>query len=90
MRLSFTLHAGLIGMAVVLVMVFAACAMTNSGMSKGGGQLWGENCLRCHNLPDPTSFEDDQWETIGRHMQLRANLTSKEIDEIVEFLQSAN
>jgi cytochrome c1 len=58
--------------------------------AKSGAQLWAENCIRCHNGPSPTEFNDEQWKTIGLHMQDRANLTKMETDKIVEFLKSAN
>ncbi len=55
-----------------------------------GAQLWGENCVRCHNAPPPTDFTDDQWEAAGTHMLLIGRLTVEERDKIVEFLQLAN
>lgn len=58
--------------------------------AKNGALLWGDNCKRCHNTPSPVDFTDELWETIGMHMQIRANLTDKETKKIVEFLQSAN
>ena len=58
--------------------------------NKSGAQLWGENCIRCHNTPSPADFNDEQWKTVGLHMQDRANLTLDETKKIVIFLQSAN
>ncbi len=55
-----------------------------------GAQLWGENCVRCHNAPPPTDFTDAQWEAVGDHMRLIGLLTKEERDRIIEFLQSAN
>jgi hypothetical protein len=52
--------------------------------------LWGENCARCHNAPDPTAFSDTQWETIGAHMRVRAGLTAEDTEKIVTFLQQSN
>ena len=68
-----------------------SCSTTNNIISaKTGAQLWGENCQRCHNTPDPVTYTDDQWEAVSMHMQIRANLTQDEITKIREFLQSAN
>jgi cytochrome c1 len=53
-------------------------------------QLWGENCIRCHNAPSSGDYSNAQWETIGMHMKLRANLTDVETNKIVEFLKSSN
>jgi len=58
--------------------------------TKSGAQLWGENCIRCHSIPSPSSYNDTDWETIGLHMKVRANLTSVESKKIFGFLKSAN
>tara|TARA_R110000868_G_scaffold86148_3_gene241673 strand:+ start:217 stop:534 length:318 start_codon:yes stop_codon:yes gene_type:complete len=59
-------------------------------MEKSGAVLWGENCSRCHNAPDPTAFSDQQWDAIGQHMRIRAGLTADETKKIVTFLQQSN
>lgn len=67
------------------------CSTTENVVSdKIGAQLWGENCNRCHNAPSPSDFTDAQWETVGTHMKIRANLTDDEVKKITEFLKSAN
>ena len=73
----------------ISVMAFS-CKESPKVAAKSGAQLWGENCQRCHNTPQPTTFSDEQWETIGMHMQTRALLTNKERDKIVGFLQAFN
>ncbi len=81
----------------LIAFVFAAsvfiqsCAASKEIIAnKSGAQLWGENCIRCHNTPSPADFNDEQWKTVGLHMQDRANLTKDETGKIVAFLQSAN
>lgn len=59
-------------------------------VEKSGAVLWGENCGRCHNAPDPTAFSDFQWEAIGTHMRVRAGLTAEETEKIVTFLKQSN
>jgi cytochrome c5 len=59
-------------------------------IDKSGAQLWGETCNRCHLAPSPADYNDTDWETIGLHMRVRANLTEKEITKIETFLKSAN
>ncbi len=59
-------------------------------LPKGGAQMWVENCMRCHNLRQPRERSDREWETIGLHMRIRANLTAVEHRQIVKFLKSAN
>ena len=58
--------------------------------SKGGAQLWSENCTRCHYGRSPASYSDAQWEVAMIHMRTSANLTADEHHQILEFLQSAN
>lgn len=59
-------------------------------IEKSGAQLWGETCNRCHLAPSPADYNDTDWETISLHMRVRANLTEKESNKILEFLKSAN
>ena len=56
----------------------------------GGAQLWAENCIRCHNIRNPASLSDRQWEIVLHHMRVRANLTTQEHELILEFLKAAN
>ena len=57
---------------------------------KGGGQLWAENCTRCHNNRSPSTYSDAEWEVAMHHMRIRANLTAEEHRKILQFLKSAN
>lgn len=85
---SFSI-AILFGISTLLII--NGCAATEAVTAKSGAQIWGENCLRCHNSPDPVDYSDAQWETVGMHMKQRVNsLTDAEINKVVEFLQSAN
>ncbi|NQT63738.1 MAG: cytochrome c [Candidatus Marinimicrobia bacterium] len=82
-----------LGLATIIIlstMFITACSSQNPPLEKSGAQLWGENCVRCHNAPSPSAFSDNQWETVAMHMKIRANLNSSETAEIVEFLQMAN
>ncbi len=76
---------------LITTIFIQSCASAKEVIAnKSGAQLWGENCIRCHNTPSPVDFNDKQWKTIGLHMQDRANLTKDEAGKIVAFLQSAN
>jgi len=66
------------------------CKTPASIAAKSGAQLWGENCNRCHNAPDPTTYSDDQWDVVAEHMRQKALLTDVEITKIRDFLKSAN
>lgn len=74
----------------VMAMLINGCKPSQAVSDKMGATLWGENCQRCHNLPPPTMYNDDQWKAIVTHMQVRANITKEEATKIVEFLQSSN
>ena len=80
----------LVCLAIVSLVSVNGCVESKKVAAKSGAQLWGENCMRCHNVPTPTTFSAQQWKTVGMHMQSRALLTNKERDKIVEFLQQSN
>ena len=56
----------------------------------GGAKLWAQNCIRCHNIRNPASLSDRQWEIVLHHMRVRAGLTADEHELILEFLKAAN
>lgn len=74
----------------VIVFIIEGCSTNKMVAEKPGALLWGENCGRCHNPPQPAAFSDVQWETITTHMRIRANLEEEEVKKIVAFLQMAN
>jgi len=79
------------GLFLIGGLLLSGCSTANKVTAeKTGAQLWGENCVRCHNAPSPPAFSDVQWETVALHMRIRANLTKEEVDKIVEFLKMAN
>ena len=61
-----------------------------SPIAAGGAKLWAQNCIRCHNIRNPASLSDRQWEIVLHHMRVRANLTAEEHRLILEFLKAAN
>lgn len=75
---------------VATLVTINGCVESKAIAAKSGAQLWGENCSRCHNAPAPSTFSQEQWKTVGMHMQSRALLTNNERDKIVEFLQQSN
>lgn len=91
-----------IGIVAAGALVLAACSSNPSSPNtngnsagasvggKGGAQLWQENCSLCHNIRSPTEFSNTEWEILGHHMRIRANLTGDEQRRIVAFIQSAN
>ncbi len=77
----------IIGLAFEFGLVLSSCKASQKVEAKTGVQLWAENCQRCHNVPSPSTFSHEQWETIGLHMQSRALLTDAETRKIVDFLK---
>ncbi len=78
-------------LATILIFGLAVNSCTTAKVAmKSGAQLWGENCLRCHNAPPPDQFSDSDWNVIGTHMEITADLTQDEATKIFEFLKSAN
>lgn len=75
---------------VVFVGISCSTKRTTLVQEKMGVQLWGENCMRCHNTPSPSIYSDIEWSTIEMHMRVRANLTANESKKIFDFIRSAN
>ena len=77
--------------ALTVILFIASCSATsNVAVNRSGAQLWGENCVRCHNAPTPATFSDVEWGVAVSHMKMRANLTDLEAEKIAEFLKSVN
>jgi hypothetical protein len=53
-----------------------------------GAQLWALNCSRCHMARSPGEFTAAQWQTILRHMRVRANLPAAQARELQKFLEA--
>lgn len=76
---------------ITAIAIISSCSSTSSLVeAKSGAQLWGENCIRCHNSPSPETFSDTEWDVAIMHMRIRANLTENEAVKIAEFLKIAN
>lgn len=82
----------LISIIVIIIasvsILINGCAATKDISEKSGALLWGENCNRCHNGPSKDQYSVDQWDIIGSHMKIRANVTDAEERKIVTFLQT--
>lgn len=75
-------------MAISFSIMIASCAVSKTVQDKSGTQLWGENCSRCHNAPAPGEFNNTNWDIIGTHMRIRANITADEEKKIIDYLKS--
>jgi hypothetical protein len=88
--------------ATVVIVALPATAQTKSTGSEtkvetttpvkaeplSGAELWTLNCTRCHTARAPGEFTAAHWETVLRHMRVRANLPASQAKEILKFLQS--
>jgi len=86
----FGIAAVVIGILTALTLESCSTEQITAYKNRSGAQLWGENCVRCHNAPSPASYNDTDWRTIGLHMRIRANLTDDQAKKIFDFIRSAN
>jgi hypothetical protein len=89
-RISIKTILAILVIVISSSVIIIGCKVPESIAAKSGAQLWGENCNRCHNAPDPHTFSDDQWDAAVEHMHQKAILTDAEAKKIAEFLKSAN
>jgi len=52
--------------------------------SSDGERIFQQNCSRCHNAPE--TFPQSISGTIVRHMRMRANLSQREEQELLKYL----
>lgn len=52
-----------------------------------GVELYAMHCNRCHPERDPDEFNQQQWQTLMLHMQVRANLPAAQARLILKYLQ---
>lgn len=74
-----------------LFFVLIGCSTLNESSAveeQSGVELWTLHCSHCHNIPNPADYNASQWEVVGTHMRIRANINGKEIEKIVAFLQT--
>jgi len=86
----FGVATAIMGILVAITIQSCSAEQVAAYKNRSGAQLWGENCVRCHNAPSPTAYNDTDWSTIGLHMQIRANLTKEQAKKIFDFIKSAN
>ena len=55
-------------------------------VKKTGGEIWAENCIRCHYLRPSTQYSPAQWDVIVSHMRMRANLNGEEQRAVYQLM----
>ncbi|MCF6167173.1 cytochrome c [Lutibacter sp.] len=86
----FGIATAVIGILTVFTLGSCSTEQVTAYKNKSGAQLWGENCIRCHNTPSPAAYNDTDWTTIEMHMRIRANLSKEQSEKVFDFIRSAN
>ena len=90
------LYLSLTGLLVVLA--FSAIPLplqadSDSNM-KGdvtrGAREWATNCVRCHEMREPSEFSDSKWRPVIQHMRLEGGLTGQQARDILAFIQASD
>lgn len=76
--------------STLLTIIILSCKQSQAIMSKNGNELWAESCTRCHYAPPSVDFNDHEWDLIGMHMQIKAQLTQVEVEKIIHYLKDTN
>ncbi len=79
-----------VGLAVLLLLPGVAAAQANGGDVAEGARVYGDMCGRCHNPRSPLERTDRDWVTIANHMRVRANMSGKQLQDVLAFLQATN
>jgi hypothetical protein len=74
----------------LLSILLNACYVQKNIAGLSGGELWANNCNRCHNAPGPGELSNKDWDIVGMHMQVRANISGDDSKKIIDFLKSVN
>ena len=68
----------------------SSASSANKGDFARGAQIWGETCVRCHDMRKPDEKDDARWSLIITHMRTRAGLTGQDARDVLAFLQASN
>lgn len=77
----------LLSIVLISSLCVSSCAPAKALKAKDGGQLWSENCGRCHLAPGKSAYTSKEWDAIGLHMRMRAQLPEDEANKIISFLK---
>jgi len=89
-KIKIKTTVAILAIGIASAAIINGCKVPEEIANKSGAQLWGENCNRCHNVVDPKTFGDDQWDAATEHMRQKALLTDREVSKIRDFLKTAN
>jgi cytochrome c553 len=73
--------------AVTTIAILSNSCSATKGVETSGSDLWENYCGRCHNAPPTSMYTAEQWEVLGTHMKMRAQIRDDEVQKIVAFLK---
>lgn len=75
---------------LLIVTIFVTGVALTSFSDVTGEQVFKANCGKCHTERYAAERSDADWKVIITHMRVRANLTAKEAQKVLEYLQENN
>lgn len=89
-RQRWTSIGATLALAAALSSSLGAQQQTAQPSVQEGARVYGNMCGRCHNPRSPMERSDRDWVTISNHMRVRANLTGRQVRDVLAFLQATN
>ncbi|MEX0691381.1 MAG: c-type cytochrome [Gemmatimonadales bacterium] len=75
---------------ILLALTTLPVVAQQEGDVSHGATVYGVTCGRCHQARSPLERSDNEWVTIALHMRSRANLTGRQVQAVLAFLQATN
>ncbi|MBT8478877.1 MAG: cytochrome c [Gemmatimonadetes bacterium] len=80
----------LLAVSAALLAPAGAAAQQDAVTIGEGAQVYAATCARCHNARPSSERTDLEWIPIVQHMRARANMTKRQADAVLAFLQATN
>jgi mono/diheme cytochrome c family protein len=69
--------------------VLGVASLAQSG-EQTGDKIFRDNCTKCHAERSPMERTDKEWRVVVTHMRTIAQLTAKEANLVLKYLQENN
>lgn len=69
--------------------VLGVASLAQSG-EQTGDKIFRDNCTKCHTERSPMEKTDKEWRVVVTHMRTIAQLTAKEANLVLKYLQENN
>lgn len=60
----------------------------HKALVREGARHWSAYCGSCHNARPAAELSPAEWDVVGMHMRVRANLPAHEAKALIEYLKS--